>query len=206
MEIRSAEEFDRKEIAYVFADSFSDDWKILSSDTKKVAKAIESGLILNDYIVAVIDGKVVGFLALVTGKTRAVQIPIRRFQKDFGFFKGFMIGMALKSELEKVIPLEENGAYIDILGVLRAYQRIGVASALIDYLLMRRDHSSYLLSVTDINLKAIDCYTKKGFKEVKREKVKFAKQRGYSECIYLQYSGKASDQHSENRNSNESEQ
>lgn len=187
MEIRKATEHDRKEIAYIFADAFSNDWKLLSNDINKVAHALENGHILNNYIVAICDNKIVGFLALVTGKTRAFQIPIKNFQKEFGFFKGYMVGMALKNDMEKEISLEDGCAYIDIIGVCKEYQRQGIASSLIDYVINNYEYSSYLLSVTDINSKAIDCYIKKGFKEIRREKVKFAKQKGFSEYLILQY-------------------
>lgn len=187
MVIRKAVEQDRKEIAYVFADSFSHDWKALSDDTNKVAGALESGCILKDYVVAIEDGKAVGFLALVSGKTRAFQVPIKVFQKEFGFFKGYMIGMALKSDMEREIVLEEEEAYIDIIGVRKSYQHRGIASKLLDYIIKNCDYNSYLLSVTDINTNAIACYKKKGFKEIRREKVKFAKQKGFSEYLYLKY-------------------
>lgn len=188
MEIRIATEQDRNRIAYIFADAFSEDWKQLSRDTEKVARALRNGHILNHYIVAEYDGNVVAFLALVTDKNRAFSIPIKDFQREFGFFKGYMVGMSLKNDMEKEISLEENSAYIDIIGVCKEYQQKGIASSLLEYVFHHYDYSSYLLSVTDINRKAIDCYEKKGFKEVKREKVKFAKQRGFSEYLYLEYS------------------
>ncbi len=35
MEIRKATELDRNDIAFIYADAFSDDWKQLSTDTEK---------------------------------------------------------------------------------------------------------------------------------------------------------------------------
>lgn len=155
MEIRIATEQDREDIADVYTDAFFEDWKQLSHDKKKIA--------------------------------RAFNIPIKDFKKEFGFFKGYMVGMALKNDMERVISLDPNTAYIDIIGVSKKYQRKGIASELLDYVFHNYDYSSFLLSVTDINVNAIECYVKNGFKEIKREKIKYAKQRGFSEYIYLMY-------------------
>lgn len=187
MKIRKATESDRSDIAFVYADAFSNDWKQLSTDTRKVARALKNGHVLNNYIVAVCDDKVIAFLALVTDKIRAYNIPLKNFQKEFGFFKGYMVGMAMKSEMEKEIEMDIDTAYIDIIGVCKEYQHKGVASSLIDYVFNNYDYSSYLLSVTNINSKAIECYRKIGFKEVRREKVKYPKQRGFSEYLYMKY-------------------
>lgn len=187
MEIRKAIESDRKEIAFVFADAFSNDWKLLSNDTEKVMRGLQNGLTLDQTYVAVCEGKVVAFLALVVDEKRAFQIPLKDFQKEFGFFKGYMAGMALKNDMERVIPLEEGTAYIDIVGVCKAYQHKGIASQLIDYVIAHTSFDTYLLTVTDINEHARACYEKLGFKEVRREKVKYAKQKGFSEYLYLQY-------------------
>ena len=55
MEIRKATELDRNDIAFIYADAFSDDWKQLSTDTEKMARALRNGHILNNYIVAPFD-------------------------------------------------------------------------------------------------------------------------------------------------------
>lgn len=188
MEIRKATEADRNDIAYVYANAFSADWEELSCDTEKMKRALKNGHILNDYYVAICDRKIVGFIAMVKDKTRAFQIPMKDFQKEFGFFKGYMVGMAMKNDMEKEVQLEENEVFIDIIGVCKEYQHKGIASALIDYVFANLEFASYLISVTDINRNAINCYKKKGFKEVKREKVKHSKQRGFSEYLYLRAS------------------
>lgn len=93
----------------------------------------------------------------------------------------------MKNDMERVISLDPITAYIDIIGVSKKYQRKGIASELLDHVFHNYDYSSFLLSVTDINVNAIECYIKNGFKEIKREKIKYAKQRGFSGYIYLMY-------------------
>lgn len=184
MEIRAATEEDRNEIAKVYADAFYEEWKQLSHDKEKIARALKNGLRIKDYIVAICDKKVIAFIALAADKSRAFRVPLKDFQKEFVFFKGYMVGMALKSDMERVIPLEKDNAYKDILGVSKEYQHKGVASSLLEHVLNNYNYSSFLLSVTDINRKAIGCYTKNGFKEVRREKIKYSKQRGFTEYIF----------------------
>ena len=41
MEIRKVTELDRNDIAFIYADAFSDDWKQLSTDTEKNGKSIK---------------------------------------------------------------------------------------------------------------------------------------------------------------------
>ena len=46
-----------------------------STDTEKMARALRNGHILNNYIVAVCDERVVAFIALMTDEVRAFHIP-----------------------------------------------------------------------------------------------------------------------------------
>lgn len=187
IKIRKATEEDREAISFVYADAFSKDWDQLSTDIRKVKSAIMNGLILENYIVATYNEKVVAFLALVIDEKRSFKINLKDFKREFGFFKGYMIGMAMKSEMENQIPLEENSAYIDIIGVCKEFQHKGIASFLIEHVFKNYNYSTYSISVTNINHNAIKCYEKKGFVEYKRETVKYAKQRGFSEYIFLKY-------------------
>lgn len=187
MEIRKATEADRDQIAFVFADAFSHDWTLLSKDTTKVARALRNGLVLDKYTVAVENGNILGFLALVSDRMRAFQIPIKDFQREFGFFKGCMMGMAIASDMEKEVKLQHRQAYIDIVGVCKQAQHQGVASKLLSHVIQTTDFDSYLLTVTNINQNAMACYKKMGFHEVRRERVKYAKQKGFSEYIYMEY-------------------
>ncbi|WP_207204759.1 GNAT family N-acetyltransferase [Miniphocaeibacter massiliensis] len=145
-------------------------------------------MLLQNYLVATIDNEVVAFIALVTDDKRAFNIPLKDFQKHFGFFRGYMFGIALSNDFEKTIPLDSDSAYIDILGVSKKYQRQGLASKLIEYVIKKYKYKTLTLNVTNVNSSAISLYKKHGFQEYSREKVKFAKQKGFSEYIYLKYS------------------
>ena len=188
--IRPATESDRKYIANIFAQSFYSDWKSFHSDSEIISLALENGINIPYYSVAVLDDEIIGFISVVTENQRAFTIPINEFKKHFGYFKGFMKGMAIKNDFEAHLNLPVNECYIDILGVKNKYMRNGVATNLIEYLIGLRKYKDYSISVTDINIAAISCYTKVGFEIYKEEKVKYSKQRGFSKYIHLKYTKK----------------
>lgn len=183
--IRKAIEKDRYNIANIFADAFYEDWKRLHEDVAVIANVLADGIQINHYYVAEIDDKTVGFIAGVEKEERAFSVSIRSFKKHFGLVKGYMIGMSLKGEFNQPLNLSKDTAYIDILGVGKHAQGKGVGTQLLHYLIKEIDKKCYLLTVTNINEKAIHCYKKNGFVEYDRKSVKFAKQKGFSEMLYM---------------------
>lgn len=185
--IRNSMEEDRIKISEVFAEAFFEEWKSLSSDVNKISRGLRRGLTLDNYLVATINNEIVGFLAYVTGDNRAFYVNLNEFQKEFGYFRGYMGALAIKNDLEKSKNLNDKTIYIDIIGVKKEFFRRGIASSLIEFCIKNNDYSVFTISVTNVNKSAINCYTKFGFKEYKREKVKYAKMRGYSELIFMKY-------------------
>lgn len=185
--IRQANESDRKAIAKVNTRAFKNDWRILGENEDDIIMAIEEGININVYIVAEIDGRVVGFLSAVTGNDRAQYIVKKKFQKAAGLFKGYMIAMMLTKEFEEPLHLSDNHVYFDIIGIDPAYHHQGIATQLIRYEIEHSDYKMYSLKATNINENAIKCYTKNGFKEYKRVSVKYPKQMGFSEYVYMVY-------------------
>lgn len=92
--------------------------------------------------------------------------------------------MAMKNDMEKGIPLDKGMAYIDIVGVCKEYQHKGIASSLIDYVFNNYEYSSYLLSVTNINNKAIACYRKKTSKKLDVKKLNILSKEVFRIFIY----------------------
>ena len=76
MEIRKATELDRNDIAFIYADAFSEDWKQLSTDIEKMTRALRNGHILNNYIVAVCDERGWACDLSAFERYRAFHIPI----------------------------------------------------------------------------------------------------------------------------------
>lgn len=185
--VRKALESDRKDIAKTYAEAFLKDWQLLSKDVNVIANGLTDGLKLAHYIVAIEDEVLVGFLAFVEKDERAFHVPIKSFQKAFGFFKGFMMAMALRSELSESLGLRDDTIYIDVLGVRKAAQGKGIGTKLIQYVFANTSANTYTLTVTKINMAAQHCYDKNGFIQYDRKPVKYAKQKGFSEMIYMEY-------------------
>lgn len=187
MIIRKANENDRKAIAKINARAFKNEWRILGENEEDIIAAIEEGINIDVYTVAEIEGRVVGFLSAVTGNARAQYIIKKKFQKVAGFFKGYMIAMMINKEFEEPLHLADNHVYFDIIGVDPAYHHKGIGTELIRYTIEHSDYEIFSLKATNINENAICCYTKIGFKEYKRVSVKYPKQMGFSEYVYLIY-------------------
>lgn len=183
--IRKAVEDDRGAIALISARAFSNDWKLLSTDENKIARILAPGVFIDVYDVAVINQKIVGFISLVTKNERAQYIKEKVFQKEVGFFKGYALAMMLKKEFEEPLHFNTNQVYIDILGVDPDFNHQGIGSQLLQYGIENNELKELSLKVTCINENAINCYTKKGFQEFRREKVKYPKQMGFDEFIYM---------------------
>lgn len=185
VEIRKAEENDRQSIALINARAFKNDWRLLSLDEDKVAQVILPGVVIDVYFVATIENEVVGFISLVKKDERAQLIKEKAFQKEVGFFKGYAIAMMIKKEFEEPLHLQEHQVYIDILGVDPEFNHQGIGTQLIQYGIDHHEDKEISLKVTNINTNAIKCYEKNGFIEYKREKVKYPKQMGFEEFIYM---------------------
>ncbi len=186
--IRKALVSDRKEIAYCIAEAFSKDFSSLSKNTQTVADAIESGIQIERFYVAVEDEKgVVGALAISDCKGRSIFTDCKSYKKHFGFVKGIIASMIMKEEFEKPLKYPNTVGYIEFVCVLKSYQRKGITMQMLEYALNDSDYTDYELDVTNINQGAIACYEKFGFSEYKREKVKYAKQKGFDEKIFMKY-------------------
>ncbi len=186
--IRQATQADREQIAAVFVDAFYMHWKQLSTDQAKIANALKDSLRLEYFIVAERQGEILGFLGYALGQQRAIKLVIKDFQQNFGFFKGYMVAMAIRDDFEKNLNLPDSCCYIDQLGVSSKHSGQGIATALIQHFFDKDEYTEYRLSVIDINERAISLYKRLGFEETRRDPVKFAKQKGYNALINMQYS------------------
>lgn len=183
--IRKALEEDREAIALISARAFNNDWKLLSTDENKIARILAPGVFIDVYDVAIVNQKIVGFISLVTKNERAQYIKEKVFQKEVGFFKGYALAMMLKKEFEEPLHFNADQVYVDILGVDPDFNHQGIGSQLLQHTIENNKQKEISLKVTCINENAINCYTKKGFHEFKREKVKYPKQMGFDEFIYM---------------------
>ena len=180
---------DKKQIAYCMAEAFEKDFSAVCKDVDIVANALESGIQTERFFVAVEDEKVVGILAVADCNGRSVLTDSKAYKRYFGFVRGMIAAIVLKEEFEKHLDYPESVGYIESVGVLKNYRRKGITTQLLSYAIANSKYIDYELDVTNINMGAINCYNKFGFIEYKREEVSHAKQKGFSEKIFMKYKG-----------------
>ncbi len=190
IEYRKGVEGDKKQIALCIAEAFAKDFALLSTNTLTVAQALENGIQAHRFYVALYNKTLVGALAVSDCNGRSVLTDAKAYKNSFGFLKGLIASFVLNYEFGKPFNYPDNVGYIEFVCVLNAYRRQGITTKLLNYAISNGAYSTYELDVTDVNHGAINCYTKFGFVEYKREKVSHAKQKGFNEKIYMRYEAK----------------
>lgn len=186
--IREAKETDRNSVALCIAEGFEKDFSVLCKDNQKVADAIVAGLNMKRFYVADIEGDIAGVLAISDCNGRAAGVEKKSLKKQFGFFKGFIGALVLKEEFEGQLEYPSTTGYIEFVAVQKRYRKRGIATTMLKESMLLTNYQDFVLDVTDVNVGAIKCYMKFGFQEFKRVPEKHAKQKGFSEKIYMRYS------------------
>ena len=185
--IRKASETDRDAVAMCIAEGFEKDFSVLCKDNQKVADAIANGLNIEKFYVADVDGNVAGVLAISDCNGRAAKVEKVSLKKQLGLFKGIIGAFVLKEEFEKQLEYPVTTGYIEFVAVRKKYRKQGIASTMLRESMLLTNYQNFVLDVTDINEKAIRCYSSIGFEEFKRIPEKHGKQKGFNEKIYMRY-------------------
>lgn len=192
IEIRKAVESDRKQIASCIAEAFAKDFSLLCKDSQVVSNAIQTGIQIERFYVAVEETHtVVGALAIADCNGRSLLTDAKAYKKHFGFVKGTVAISVLKKEFEELLKCPDTVGYIEFVCVLKRCQRQGITTKMLEYATNDSNYDTYELDVTNVNQGAIRCYEKFGFSEYKREAVKYAKQKGFDEKIFMKYQSSA---------------
>ena len=188
--IRQADENDRRDIALCIAEGFKKDFDVLCKNTQTVAAAISTGIQISRFYVAESENEVVGVLAISDCSGRAAVTDITSYKENFGFIKGNIANFVLKEEFESSLDYPPTTGYIEFVAVRNTHQRKGIATSLLKESMRLSSYDDYVLDVTDVNIAAIRCYSALGFREFKRVKEKHSKQKGFSAKIYMRYQKK----------------
>ena len=189
--IQTAKETDRMAIAKVIAYAFEKDFASLINDMDKVALALEPGVDVSRFFIAKLKNQIIGVIACSDCNGRAMSVNKRAFRKNFGLLRGILANFFMAPEFSGILPYPNSTGYIEFVAVTEDARNKGVATAMLKTLIEQTRYSDYMLDVTDINIAAQACYKRFGFVEVRREKVKYSKQKGFSEKIYMSYPKKA---------------
>ncbi|NLW30896.1 MAG: GNAT family N-acetyltransferase [Fibrobacter sp.] len=176
----------RNSVTAIFVDAYYKDLCIFSKNKEVLNAAFKNSFLLDHFYGAYLGAKLAGIYALTDEKERCIRIVKKDFIKSFGFIKGTLIAMALKSEFEHPLTLQEEGFFIEAVAVAEKFQGQGVGKAMMQHAITV---SPYLeLDVTDANIRAKQLYEKIGFRTFKEVAEKhFKKAKGFTKRYYMQY-------------------
>lgn len=185
--VRRASEKDRSEISRIIAYGFSNDFSHITRDMERITKALLSGYELDRFFVADENGKILGVIACSDCNGRAAFVDTKEYIKHLGLIKGLLGAFVLKPEFTDPLKYPETTGYIEFVAVAEDARRRGIASAMLKGVTEQTTYSEYFLEVTDINIKAQECYKKFGFVENRRVREKYSAIMGYKERIVMKY-------------------
>lgn len=187
--VRRALETDRKEIVDCILDAFDKLFSdfIKSVGRNKVQKFLEETLQVDRFFLIENEQEIIGTLAISDIKGRAICGSEKVAQRVFGPMIGWILYRVHFKEFEIDHCGSKNMGYIEFVAIKQKFQGRGLASVLMKRVISETDHEGYLLDVVDTNIPAIRCYSRLGFREIKREKVRFSKQKGFKQKIFMEY-------------------
>lgn len=185
IQVRPAAEADCGAVALRIAEGFEKDFSVLCRENRTVADAIASGLNLERFYVAEIEGDIAGVMAISDCSGRAARADEKALRKHLGFVKGTIGRLVLKEEFEGKVDIPVTTGYIEFVAVRKKFRKQGVATALLRESMEMSGYRDFVLDVTDVNENAIRCYQKLGFAQFKRVPEKHAKQKGFGAKIWM---------------------
>ncbi|WBX81676.1 GNAT family N-acetyltransferase [Virgibacillus salarius] len=194
MEVKQAcklEKSVKRAISSIFVDGFGEHLTFFSKDRETLITALEHMFVTEVFYVAIIDGEIAGITACTDGHALSVHPIKQKLRKHLGFYKGTFAYYVFKREFKK--PPIETGpgkASIEFVATAPQYRGKGVARDMIEQLLALPTFTEYILEVADTNTKAMNLYTKLGFKEFTMKKQSFSKISGINYRVYMKYTTK----------------
>lgn len=181
----------RSQMSRIFADGFTQWLEYFSKDKTKIANAFAHTFALDQFYVAVADGKVAAMAACTDGTALSLRLDPKELRKHLGFFKGSLAALILKKQFETPLanPSPEKGS-IEFVGTALEFRGQGAASRLIRHFLDYMPYKEYFIyEVADTNTPAMKLYQKLGFAECGRTAIppKRARKIGINALVSLKY-------------------
>jgi ribosomal protein S18 acetylase RimI-like enzyme len=83
------------------------------------------------------------------------------------------------------VEIDDKTGSIEFVATNRKYQRMGIATEIMEYIFSLKLYEKYILEVADTNERAFNLYEKLGYKEVHRIKQRYAKSIGINYLVYM---------------------
>ena len=185
--VRPAVEPDREAIASLIVEAYRDEFSTLSRDMDKITAALTPAVEIDRFFVADRGGDVIGAIACTDHTGRAMRVTAADWRRHLGLVRGTLAARILAPQWMSQFDNPLATGYIEFVAVAERCRRQGIATRLVDGVIAQTHYRDFELEVTDVNTPARDCYRKIGFVDVRRNKEKFGRIKGFRERIYMHY-------------------
>lgn len=176
----------RHGIADVLVRGFAEDFSFFSKDPSVLADAFAHMLILERFHVALVDGEPAAVAVVTEGAQECFNPERHEFQRVLGTVHGMISFQIIRSQFLGADRDARKGlTEIGFVTTSPAHQGKGVATALMRSLLELPSREFVLRDIKDTNVAALGLYSKLGFTETQRRRVRFAKRAGFSAYISM---------------------
>jgi ribosomal protein S18 acetylase RimI-like enzyme len=180
----------RRTITEVLVHGFAEDFVFFSSDLEQLTAAFEHMLILERFVVALVDGEPAA-IASVTSRDQECFAPrLPEFRRHLGLLHGTISYPVVRSQFLGAPDEARDGlAEIAFVATAPAHQGRGVGTALMRYIIALPGYDEFILrEIKDTNTPALSLYRKFGFTEYQRRPVRFARRAGFGQYLSLRLS------------------
>ena len=185
IEFRKANEADKPEIARILAESFREDFNLLTKNNDKVKRILVNSVDTARMFVATVSSQIAGTIALSSRDKRPFHFKTSDFVKELGWFRGGIGAQFLKKMFSVALPIPEYAGYIEFVAVDEKFRRRGIAELMLKGVIQLGDYREYRLDVVKDNEGAIRLYEKNGFRRLDIKDPAYYKLLGFPEKIYL---------------------
>lgn len=180
----------RRSITAVLVHGFAEDFAFFSSDPEQLTAAFAHMLILERFVVALVDGEPAAIASVTSGDQECFAPRLPEFRRHLGLLRGTIGYPVVRSQFLGAPDEARDGlAEIAFVATDPAHQGRGVGTALMQHIISLPGYDEFILrEIKDTNTPALSLYRKFGFTEYQRRPVRFARRAGFGRYLSLRLS------------------
>ncbi|MEV3959674.1 N-acetyltransferase [Nocardia sp. NPDC050193] len=177
----------RRQVTEVLVRGFAEDFAFFSSDSEKLTAVFEHMLLLERFVVALVDGEPAAIASVTTGDQECFAPRLPEFRRHLGLLHGTISYPIVRSQFLGAPGEARDGlAEIAFVATAPAHQGLGVGTALLQHIIALPGYDEFILrEIKDTNAPALGLYRKFGFTEYQRRPVRFARHAGFGHYLSL---------------------